>query len=206
MKPQFGLGAVLSAVVGSAIIASDVSAAVITFTQKFVWEYYSTLQGNTLYLENFNSIADGFYASPFSSSTGPVNWTATAGGGLYVQGGQFSTNFSEPLTFNFGPNVRGVGGNFYGTDISFNVVPSIVTVSLSDGTSYVAYIDAATAYTGFYSTGATISAVTISGVSVPPGTSVFPTADNMQFAVPAPGALAVLAAAGLVGARRRRTR
>jgi hypothetical protein len=205
MKSSFGLVSAVAVVASSTFIATDASAAVIAFTQKFVWEAYVTAQSNSIFLEDFNDIADGFYASPFSSSVGPVNWNATAGGGLYVQGGQFSTNLAESLTFNFGPNVRGIGGNFYGTDISFNVVPSIVTISLADGTSYVGFVDSSAIYTGFYSTSSAITALTISAIPGAGGASVYPTADNVQFAViPTPGALALLGFAGLAGARRRR--
>jgi hypothetical protein len=205
MKSSLGLFGVATVVASSTLLATDASAAVIAFTQKFVWEAFVTSQSNTIYLEDFNDIADGFYASPFSSSVGPVNWNATASGGLYAQGGQLSTNFAEPLTFSFGPNVKGIGGSFYGTDISFNIVPSIVTISLADGTSYIGFADSSTTYTGFYSLGAAITSLTISASSLGGSASVYPTADNMQFAViPAPGAIALLGLAGLAGLRRRR--
>lgn len=205
MKSSLGLFTAAAAVASSSLLATDASAAVIAFTQKFVWEAYVNAQGNSVYLEDFNDIADGFYASPFSSSVGPVNWNALATGGLYVQGGQFSTNVATALTFNFGPDVRGVGGNLYGTDISFNVVPSIVTISLADGTSYIGFVDSSANYTGFYSTGAAITSLTISATPSSGSAAVFPTADNLQFAViPTPGARALLGLAGLAGARRRR--
>lgn len=205
MKSSLGLFSAAAVVASSTFIATDASAAVIAFTQKFVWEAYVNAQSNSIFLEDFNDIADGFYASPFSSSVGPVNWNALATGGLYVQGGQFSTNVATALTFNFGPDVRGVGGNFYGTDISFNVVPSIVTISLADGTSYVGFVDSSATYTGFYSTGAAITSLTISATPSSGGAAVYPTADNVQFAVvPTPGALALLGLAGLAGSRRRR--
>ena len=189
----------------SSLIATGASASIITFNQQFVWESYVTSQGNVTLLEDFNDIADGFYASPFSQSVGSVTWTANAGGGLFVSGGQFSTNLAEALTLTFGPDVRGVGGNFYGTDINFNVVPSIVTVSLSNGTSYVGFVNALTAFTGFYSTAAFITAITITAAPSSGSTAVFPTVDNLQFAVvPTPGALALLGLAGLAGSRRRR--
>lgn len=205
MKSSLGLFSAAAVVASSTFIATDASAAVIAFTQKFVWEAYVNAQSNSIFLEDFNDIADGFYASPFSSSVGPVNWNALATGGLYVQGGQFSTNMATALTFNFGPDVRGVGGSFYGTDISFNVVPSIVTISLADGTSYVGFVDSSAIYTGFYSTGAAITSLTISATPSSGGAAVYPTADNVQFAVvPTPGALALLGLAGLAGSRRRR--
>ncbi len=180
------------------------SAAVISFTNQTLWNFYSTNAGASVLTETFNGIADGFYASPFSGSVGPINWLATANGGLYVQGGQFSTNNPEAMTFTMSPGVQGVAGNFYGTDINFNVVPTIVQVTLNDGTSYIGFQNAPTDFVGFYSTGAAISSITISGQSPTSGGIVYPTADNLYFAVvPAPGALALLAVAGLAGGKRR---
>ena len=204
MKSSLGLLGVASIAASSVFVSTDASAAVIAFSQKFVWEAYVTANGNTVHLEDFNDIADGFYTDPFSSSAGPVNWSATAAGGLYVQAGQFSTNTPSALTFNFGPNVRGVGGNFYGTDINFNVVPSIVTISLANGASYVGLVNSASAYTGFYSTDSAITSLTISAAPSSGTGDIYPTADNLQFAVPAPGAMALLGLAGLAGIRRRR--
>lgn len=196
-----------SAVIAAGVFASSsASASVISFTQQFVWQFYTNSQGAAISSESFNGIADGFYASPFSSTTGSVQWTATASGGLFVQGGQFSTNLSSPLTFTFGPNVQGVGGNFYGTDVAFNTVPSVVTITLADGSGYVGYVDATASFTGFYSTGAAITSLTVSAVSVPPGSTVYPTVDNIHFAViPAPSALA-LGALGIAAGQRRRRR
>jgi len=202
MKSLTGFCAV--AVVASTLAASA-SAAIITFTQQNVWEGYSALQSIAVYTETFNGIADGFYASPYSGTTGPVNWTASATGGIFVQSGLFSTNNPETLTFNFGTGVNGVAGNFFATDINFNVVPAFVYLTLNDGTSYFGYIDSQTAYTGFFSTDALITGLQIQASQ--PGGAVYPTVDNMQFAtndvVPAPGVLALLGLAGLAGRRRR---
>jgi len=181
------------------------SAAVVSITNSVLWNFYSTNAGASVVTETFNGIADGFYASPFSGSVGPINWLATANGGLYVQGGQFSTNNPEAMTFTMSPGVQGVAGNFYGTDINFNVVPTIVQVTLNDGTSYIGFQNAPTDFVGFYSTGAAISSITISGQSPTAGGNVYPTADNLYFAVvPAPGAIAMVAMAGLVARRRQR--
>jgi uncharacterized protein (TIGR03382 family) len=195
----------LAVVTVSAVVASSASAAIITFTQQNVWEGYSALQSIAVYTETFNGISNGFYASPYAGTTGPVNWTASATGGIYVQGGLFSTNNPETLTFDFGSGVNGVAGNFFATDINFNVVPAFVYLTLNDGSSYIGYIDSQTAYTGFFSTGALITGLQIQATQ--PGGTVYPTVDNMQFAtndiVPAPGALALLALAGVAGRRRR---
>ena len=193
-----------SAVAAVTAFASASSAAVISFTSLTLWSSYSVANGQVVITESFDSIADGSYASPFSSSVGGINWTATATGGLFVNGGQFSTNDPSTLTFSMSPGVQGIGGNLYGTDINFNVVPSIIQLSLQDGTSYIAFIDSQTAFAGFYSTGAAISAITISAQPLPGGTNaVYPTFDNMSVAVPAPGAIALLGLAGLAGRRRR---
>jgi hypothetical protein len=195
--------AVLSSIVLGASAVSSASAAIITFTQQNVWEGYSVSAGSTIFTETFNGIADGFYASPYSGTTGPVNWTADAVGGIFVQAGLFSTNNPTTLTFDFGAGVDGVAGNFFATDINFNVVPAFVYLTLNDGTSYIGYIDSQTAYTGFYSTGALITGLQIQATQ--PGGNVYPTVDNMQFAtIPAPGAIALAGLAAAVGGRRRR--
>lgn len=201
---------VLSSVVASAAIASSSSAAIIVFTNQFVWDNYATANDALMATENFSTYG-GFYGSPLTGSLGGVNWSAAASGGIYVgaAGGSnaLSTNNPEPMTISFsGAPLTGVAGNIFGTDINFNVVPSIVQLSLQDGTTYIGFVDAATAFVGFYSTGAAITSVTISAQPLPGGTNaVYPTFDNMTFAVvPAPGALALVGLAGLVGSRRRR--
>jgi hypothetical protein len=194
-----------TAVAVAVSMTCSASAAVISFTNQTLWNFYSTNAGASVVTETFNGIADGFYASPFSGSAGPINWLATASGGLFVQGGQFSTNNPEAMTFTMSPGVQGVAGNFYGTDINFNVVPTIVQVTLNDGSSYIGFQNAPTDFVGFYSTGAAISSVTISGQSPTGSGDVYPTANNLYFAVvPTPGALALLAVAGVAGKRRNR--
>ena len=194
-----------SAIAVAITMTCSASAAVISFTNQTLWNFYSTNAGSSVITETFNGIADGFYSSPFSASTGPINWTATATGGLYVSAGQFSTNNPSAMTFSMSPGVQGVAGNFYGTDINFNVVPTIVQVTLNDGTSYIGFQNAATDFVGFYSTGAAISSITISSQAATGSGDVYPTANNLYFAVvPAPGALALLGVAGLVSGKRRR--
>ena len=169
---------------------------------------YNTLVasiGCTSYTETFGSTPTGFLPSGYSSSTGPVNWSATATGGLYVQAGLFSTNNAgQALTFDFsapGLSVQAVGGNFFATDASFNVLPAVVVVLLEDGTSYVNLMTLESSFVGFISTGAAISSITL---SLPLASDLYPTVDRMVFGVvPAPGAIALLGLAGFVGLRRR---
>ncbi len=195
----------LSAIVAATAITSVSSATIIVFDQRSTWETFSSVYGNYIFDEDFNDIADGFHASPFAHTTGPVDWSASAAGGLYVSGGAFSTNSPEILSFSFsGAPVYGVGGNFFGTDFSFNVVPALLFISLSDGTTYAGVVSNPETFTGFFSTGAAITGLTVQAVSG--AANVFPTVDDMAFAttVPAPGALALLGLAGAVAGRRRR--
>lgn len=199
----------LAGMAATAAVASSASAAIIVFTNEFVWDNYALANDAATATENFNAL-NGFYGSLNGTLAG-VNWSAAASGGLYVgpSGGSqvLSTNNPGPMTLSFsGLAVQGVAGNVFGTDINFNVVPSIVQLSLQDGTTYIGFVDAATAFVGFYSTGAAITGVTISAQPLPGGTnSVYPSFDNLTVAVvPAPGALALVGLAGLASSRRRR--
>lgn len=201
---SFGAAAVVAS---AALVSASAQAGVLTFTQQFVWQVYANSQGAAFAAENFNSLSDGFYASPLNGSAGPVNWTATSSGGLFVQSGQLSTNTATSLTFSFGPDVRAIGGNFYATDFDFNVIPSVVTVNLTNGTSYAATVNSSSAFIGFYGTDALITSLTISAAPTSGTAAVYPTMDNIQFGIlpiPAPGALAVVAAGSALGLRRRR--
>jgi hypothetical protein len=78
-------------------------------------------------------------------------------------------------------------------------------VQLADGSAYVGYAATAADFVGFYSTGAAISSISVSVAGNLPAGTNFATVDNLYFAVPAPGAIALLGVAGLVsGARKRR--
>mgnify|MGYP000241598777 CR=1 FL=1 len=88
------------------------------------------------------------------------------------------------------------------TDINFNIVASIVQVTLTDGSSYIGYSDSAASFVGFYSTGAGIASMSITASSLAGG-ALYPTVDNLYFAsVPAPGALALVGLAGLTARHR----
>lgn len=190
------------AAIGVATLSCSASAAIISFSQQNVWDAYTANQALSVVTEDFNSLTSGFYSSGFSSSVGGVTWTATATGGLYAESGLFSTNNPTSLSFSFAPGVQGVAGNFFGTDISFNPVPSLVQVTLADGNSSILFANSPADFIGFYSTGAAISGLTITAAG--PG-SVFPTVDNLYFAVPvpAPGAAALIGLAAMVCRRRR---
>ena len=184
------------------------SAAMVTFTNSTLWNGFSAGRGATTATENFNAYS-GTYASGLSGSAGGVQWQATATGGLVAGSGFLAAQVGDAvLSFSMSPSVQGVAGNFFATDGAFNVLPAIISVTLNDGSSYIGYSASATDFVGFYSTGASISSISISVAgNGAPGTH-FATADNLYFAtvgnVPAPGAIALVCAAGLFGSRRRR--
>jgi len=187
---------------GVTAITASASAAIISFSQQNVWDAYTAYQALSVVTEDFNSITDGVYSSGFSSSVGGVTWTATATGGLRAQGGLFATVDPTSLSFSFAPGVQGVSGNFFGTDGTFTAVPSLVQVTLADGSSSILFTNSASAFAGFFSTGSAIAGLTITAAGAG---SVFPTVDNLFFAVPvpAPGAAALIGLAAVVCRRRR---
>jgi len=138
-----------------------------------------------------------------------TTWTANATGGVFfgdvtvppVHQVISTNNSNATLNFTFAPGVQGIGGEMFGTNLDFGVVLARITVTLADGTSYVNDQTSATAFVGFYSDGATISSISVA-TSTP---NTYATVDNLYFAtVPAPGALALISLAGVVGGRSRR--
>jgi hypothetical protein len=193
------------ALVASALVASSASAGIVVYSNQSIWNARVATDGLVVETETFNSIADGYRPAPFAGSTASVNWSAFADGGLYVQDGVFSTEFPDPLTFTFTPGVRAVGGNFFGVDAEFANAAVFFSVLLSDGTSYEGEASSPASFTGFRSTtAATIASLTINVENAVGTDAVYPSVDNLYFGVPAPGAVALLGVAGLVGSRRRR--
>ena len=185
----------------SAMLASGASAAIATYSSFSFWQQDVVASGSTVATETFNAY-NGYYASPLTGSTGGINWSAAATGGLFCQSGYFSTNNPVAATFTFAPGVMSVGANIFGTDNSFNSLPARITVTLADGSSYIASTSGPTDFVGFISNGAAISSLTMNAVGTE---TTYVTADNMYFGVvPAPGAVALIACAGLIATRRRR--
>ena len=201
-----------SSIFGAALlcgaISSSVSAAITTYSSFIFWGEDVVASGESVAIETFNSY-NGFYANPLTGSVGGINWSATATGGLFCDGSQgfFSTNNPVAATFTFAPGVMSVGANIFGTDSSFNIVSAKITVTLADGSSYIARSNGPADFVGFISDGAAISSLTMNAVATAGGpTNVYVSADNMYFgvtAIPAPGAAALLGLAALVSRRRR---
>jgi hypothetical protein len=193
-----------SAAAMTVVMTQAASAAMITFTNSTLWSSFSVSQGKTLVTEDFNSYS-GFYPSGLSGNAGGIPWTASAPGDLYAASGYMSTTAADALlTFTFSPGMQGVAGNFFTADASFNVLPAIIGATLADGSFYIGYAASAADFVGFYSTGAAIASISVSVAGSFPYVANFATVDNLYFAVPAPGAIALIGVAGLIGGSRKR--
>jgi hypothetical protein len=105
--------------------------------------------------------------------------------------------------------VRGLGGGFQFFDSLGGFVPGKIWLKLSTGDSVIKTITSPTQFVGFWVTNPD---VTITSMRLQPmgtgasgayvGTSTL--FMGSMFAVPAPGAVALLGAVGMIGARRRR--
>ena len=203
-------GALIASVIAlaSAGYATAGISSIFYTTDSVVWGNYATDRGASLSTESFNSVANATYGSGISGSTAGISWTANAtGGGVRVATGLvYTSSASNALSFTFAPGVNGIAGNLYGTDSASAAVPTAITVTLSDGTIYIGNSNGPADFIGFYSTGATISSLSVSAANHPSSSSpIFATADNLFFAtVPAPGAVALIGLAGLVARRRER--
>ena len=186
------------------------SAAVAVFTNYNVWGSTVTANGQTVAVEDFNSGVSGtsmtLTGSPLPASG--ITWTATAPtNGLVTDGATVRTAAAtDALVFDFEPGVRGIGGNIYTSALEKAPSFAFIEVTLADGVSYFGNSDNADMFIGFYSDTASIAKLTITVYQVTGGGFVdsYATVDNLYFAVPAPGALALLAAAGLIGGHNRR--
>lgn len=194
----------LSAAAMTVVMTQAASAAMVTFTNGTLWNGFSVGQGASVATENFNSYG-GAYATA-TGNAGGIQWTASAPGGLVAYSGYMSTmDSSTTLTFTLSPSVQGVAGNFFGTDPQFGILPAIIAVQLADGSSYVGYAASVADFVGFYSTGASISSISVAATNVNGTEFTYATVDNLYFAVvPAPGAVALIGVAGLIGGSRKR--
>ena len=188
------------------VIGSSANAAIISFNDSGLFAQFAANSGASVATENFDAYSG--FAATFSGVVGGVSWTASSAGGMYADPGYadpglMSTNSpADTMFFDFAGGVNGVGGQFFATDINFNFVPSMIMVGLADGSGFIGLISSTSQWQGFWSTGPAITSISI---QVMGSGDLYPTADSISVAVvPAPGAVALLAVAGLAGARRRR--
>lgn len=154
-----------------------------------------------------------------SGGAGWSRWTATSSSGEIVSTGNgiYSTPAGSSIILNFtGPvgadhsGLRGIGGGFQFFNSAGEFVPGKIWLKLSDGTSIFKNFNNQTAFAGFWLTDPTL---TITGLTIEPaGTAAaanFVGIDTLYLGyagstAPAPGAIALLGAAGIVANRRRR--
>jgi hypothetical protein len=161
----------------------------------------------------------GATPSPINRAAGAFNYTGTATDGFFGAGTTgdpwLSTNTaSDTITLTpTSAGVAGIGGNFFGSNLSglFALGELTITAVDSFGSSATSTVNATSptggSFLGFVSTG-TIASLTITATQ-PAGAFLWPTVDNLTLAapIPEPGTYALmLGGLGLVGflARRRR--
>lgn len=200
---------------------------VVTFTNRNEWRDAATDPDMALFpatwevlfrTDNMTDVPVDAYGVA-SGGTDWSSWTATSSastGAMVSTGtGIYSTPAGSSIILDFtgpvGPEnggLRGIGGGFQFFDSAGAFVPGKIWLKLSDGTSIVRNFNTETAFAGFWLTDPTL---TITGLTIEPaGTAAaanFVGIDTLYLGyagVPAPGAITLLAAAGIVATRRRR--
>ena len=197
---------------------------VVTFTNRNEWRDAATDPDMALFPANWDIRfrTDNMTDVPIvggvaSGGNGWSSWTATSSGGEMANAdtGIYSTpagssiilDFTNPVGPDFG-GLRGIGGGFQFFNSAGEFVPGKIWVKLSDGTSIIKNFNNESAFAGFWLTDPTL---TITGLTIEPvGTAAvanFVGIDTLYLGfagVPAPGAIALLGAAGLIATRRRR--
>ena len=215
-------------VLAASSIASAGVVDVVTFTNRNEWRDAATDPDMALFPATWEVLfrTDNMTDVPIvggvaSGGTGWSSWTATSsssapGGGMEsTNTGIYSTPAGSSIILNFtgpvgddGSGLRGIGGGFQFFDDAGAFVPGKIWLKLSNGTSIFRNFNSETAFAGFWLTDPTL---TITGLTIEPaGTAAaanFVGIDTLYLGyagVPAPGAITLLAAAGIVATRRRR--
>jgi hypothetical protein len=177
--------------------------------------------------EDFDSLATGSFGSVSNGTAANWwSWTAySAAGNMNVgdnAAGRFiasaASGAAMTIVFNgetssdgsFVSGLRGIGGGFRFYDAAGNAINGRLRLTLSDGASVVRNFGSDEAFAGFWLTAPdlTIASLTIEPFGSYAGTR-FVGAHTLYLgyagvAIPAPGAIALLGAAGLIGTVRRR--
>lgn len=191
-------------------VSATASAALIPFTSPTLFTQAVYQPG----IDTFSSLPLAAIPAPYSGMAGPYAYTAgTSGSGsLYGSGSPgdpwLSTDLSgDSIVFTgFAPNVRAIGGFFFGSDVAGAFLPGqSLTVSVVDALGATAMQTLLNAtelsFAGFTSNAAIVSmTVTIASLGA------FATVDDLRLAqVPEPATIALLFAgvgAVLLGRRR----
>jgi len=211
-----------------ALAASSIAFAgvvdVVTFTNRAEWRDSATDPNMALFPANWdirfrtdNMIDVPIVLGVASGGNGWSSWTATSSSGEMVSTGNgiYSTPVGSSIILDFtnpvGPDnggLRGIGGGFQFFDSEGVFVPGKIWLKLSNGTSIFKNFNNDSAFAGFWLTDPTL---TITGLTIEPAGAAaaanFVGIDTLYLGyagVPAPGAIALLGAAGIVATRRRR--
>ena len=213
-----------------ALAASSIAFAgvvdVVTFTNRLEWRDSATDPDMALFPANWdirfrtdNMIDVPIVGGVASGGNGWSSWTATSSSGAMMSTGTgiYSTPAGSSIILEFtgpiGPDnggLRGIGGGFQFFDAAGAFVPGKIWLKLSNGTSIFRNFNTETAFAGFWLTDPTL---TITGLTIEPAGTAAATSfvgiDTLYLgyagaSVPAPGAITLLAAAGIVATRRRR--
>lgn len=206
--------AVLGAAAGSALAGGG---GFTIYTDRAAWE--AALGGSTAFVEDFDALTPGVISNGATLDTGLIQITrdgdGNAGdGALSIEPGSVfgninGTNFldgetgaspHENVNIGFGgQNVFAFGADWFSpfSGDGIILIAGENTVSLESITSFN------TGFLGFVSTTESFGTVSIAGNPDDITFQELWSADNVSFAVPAPGALALLGMAGLIGRRRR---
>lgn len=183
-------------------ISSTTFAAVLVFDNAAVFNA-GLLESS---LANFDQTFESYSGSAafFTGGTGDYAWKASSANGVLGQAGVVQTlTATDTLKFDFSSgNVYGIGGLFHYVDAAGAYKSGLMKIKLSDGTSFIRSISSQTTFSGFITTGASITSLELSHIG---STGVtFSAAEALTIGyVPAPGAFALLGLAGLVSRRRR---
>ncbi len=178
-------------------LASQASAAITVYTTQASYLAAISSPG----VDNYTGFSiTGVTPSPITRTAGAYGYTGTAAGNFFGAGTVadpwLSTNTAtDPITFNAftGGTIRGVGGLFFGSNVSGAFQAGDITLTATDagGSTTVTIVGATTtSFRGFVSdTGITSLVV----ASVPPATGfLWPTVDNLTLGLAAAGATADL--------------
>jgi hypothetical protein len=208
------------AIVSSAAIVASADAAIVAFTSYGDWAGASANAELALFDSTFTPAIhlEGFNGGPTASAPSLTGgsawnaWSATATSGVRTNGSSLvASSAGNALMLSF-PNAGGqpsllaVGGNFQLFNSDGQKVDGRIWVRLANGSSIVRNFTANDNFVGFWSDDITAPIMSMRIQATGSGASAFTVGiDNLYLAtVPAPGAVALLGAAALVGWNRRR--
>ncbi len=144
--------------------------------------------------DTYNDLPLSSVASPLLRTAGPYSYTGTVSTTSFFMAGSvgdvwLSTNTAtDSITLNAIPaNVRGIGGQFFGSDISGNYLSGDITVTATDASGTVTQTTLAAPpanFIGFVSNGP-LTSLTVTAVQ-PPAVFMWPTVNNLVMGLAAP--------------------